>query len=140
MRLLGHPIHPMLVHVPIGLWAAGSLCDALAAFGVAAAWPLAWFAIAGGTAAALVTMTAGLVDYADLRENAVPTALRHMALMGLAWLLYAAAFLLRSDRFSPAAEPSLTAMILGWAGFAALAAGAWHGGQLVYRFGAGVDR
>ena len=139
MRIFGHPIHPMLVHFPIALWTVGSVCDALAALGIAAAWPLAWLAIAGGTTVALVTMTAGLIDYADLAERAIPTALRHMALMGLAWLLYAAAFLLRSKGLAPVAEPSLPAMLAGWAGFAALVAGAWQGGQLVYRFAAGVD-
>ena len=140
MRLFGHPIHPMLVHFPIALWTVGSLCDSLAVIGIAGAWPIAWLAIGGGTVVALLTMTAGLIDYAGLQECAVPVAQRHLALMGVAWVLYAAAFVLRSQGLSLVAEPTMDAMIAGWLGFVVLIVGAWQGGQLVYRFGAGVDR
>jgi uncharacterized membrane protein len=140
MRLFGHPIHPMLVHFPIALWTVASFCDALAAIGIARAWPVAWLAVGAGTAVALLTMTAGLIDYAELEERAVGVAQRHLALMGTAWLLYAAAFVLRSNGLAPVAEPAMPAMIASWIGFVVLIAGAWQGGQLVYRLGAGIDR
>jgi uncharacterized membrane protein len=140
MRLFGHPLHPMLVHFPIALWAVGSACDVLTLAHVPDAARIAWLSIGAGTAAALLTMTAGMVDYAALDESALPTAHRHMALMGTAWLLYAVAFVFASDGLAPAVEPGWPSIAAALAGFAMLIAGAWQGGQLVYRLGAGVDR
>lgn len=140
MRLFGHPLHPMLVHFPIALWTVGSLADALKLGGVEGARSIAWLAIGAGDAVALLTMTAGLLDYAELDAAILPVAQRHMGLMGLAWLLYAAAFVWRSDGLAPGMAPILGPALCGFAGFVVLIAGAWHGGQLVYRFGAGVAR
>lgn len=130
----------MLVHFPIALWAAGSLADALTLGGIEGARSIAWLAIGGGGAVALVTMTAGLLDYAELDDELLPVAQRHMALMGLAWLLYAVAFVWRSHGLAPGTGSILGPALCGFAGFVALIAGAWQGGQLVYRFGAGVAR
>ncbi len=82
MRLFGHPLHPMLVHLPIALWVLATACDGLTLVGVVQAWPLAWLCLAVGLVAALPAMAAGLADYAGLAESAVPTANRHMTLMG----------------------------------------------------------
>jgi uncharacterized membrane protein len=138
MRAFGHPLHPMLVHFPIAFWSAGSFCDVLTLAGVAAARPIAWLAIGAGDAVAILTMTAGLIDYAALEERLVPRALRHMAWMAAAWLLYLIAFLWRSDGLAVGGGPILLPALAGFAGFAALLDGAWRGGDLVYRHGAGV--
>lgn len=138
MRPFGHPLHPMLVHFPIAFWTAGSFCDVLTLVGVVAARSVAWLAIGAGTAVAVVTMMAGLIDYAALEERNVPRALRHMAWMAAAWLLYVIAFLWRSNGFAAGAGPILWPALTGFAGFAALLGGAWQGGDLVYRHGAGV--
>jgi len=140
MRLFGHPLHPMLVHFPLAFWAAGSLCDALTLGGIDGARWLGWLAIGAGDAFALLTMAAGLIDYAALPEDSLPTAIRHMALMGSAWLLYGIAFLWRSEGLAPGNAPILWPALCGFLGFAVLIAGAWQGGQLVYRFGAGAIR
>lgn len=139
MRLFGHPLHPMLVHFPIALWAVGSACDVLTLFDVSDAARIAWLSIGAGTVAAPVTMAAGMIDYAALDEAALLTAHRHMALMGTAWLLYAVAFVFASRGFGPALEPGWPSIAAALTGLAALIAGAWQGGQLVYRLGAGVD-
>lgn len=130
----------MLVHFPIALWTIGSLADALTLGGVGGARSIAWLALGGGDAVALATMTAGLLDYADIDDSILPVAQRHMALMGLAWSLYAAAFVWRSHGLAPGTGPIIGPAVCGFAGFGALIAGAWQGGQLVYRLGAGVAR
>ena len=139
MRLFGHPVHPMLVHLPIGLWSVGTACDGLTLFGIAEAWPIGWLCLGVGLAAAVPTMIAGLLDFGALEEIAVPVAMRHMALMSMAWLTYLAAFVMRSDGFAVQAAPDLISMAIGLAGFGLLAPGAWHGGQLVYGLGVGID-
>jgi uncharacterized membrane protein len=140
MRLFGHPLHPMLVHFPIALWAVGSTCDLLTLAHVPEAARLAWLSIGAATVAALPTMAAGMIDYAALDDPALPAAHRHMALMGTAWLLYAAGFVFASRGLAPAPEPGGWSIAAALAGLAVLIAGAWQGGQLVYRLGAGVDR
>ncbi|WP_136163818.1 DUF2231 domain-containing protein [Sphingomonas flavalba] len=139
MRLFGHPIHPMLVHFPVALWALATAGDALTLAGVAAAWPLAWLCTAAGVALAIPAMAAGLVDFAALAEEAVPVALRHMTLIGGAFTAYATSLVLRSDGLAALPSPALSAMAAGLAGLLLLTAGAWQGGQLVYRFGAGTS-
>lgn len=139
MRLFGHPVHPMLVHLPIALWSLGTLCDGLTLVGIDAAWPIGWLCLASGSVMALPAMVAGLIDYGALKETAVPTATRHMTLMSLAWLAYLGSLILRSDGLAARAVPDRPAMALGLLGFGLLAVGAWHGGHLVYRLGAGVE-
>lgn len=140
MRLFGHPLHPMLVHVPLALWVVGSACDALTLLGVTQAWPLAWLCIAVGLAAALPAMAAGLADFATVTDEAVAIATRHMALMASAWTAYLAALLMRSDGFAALPDPSYGAIAASFVGLLLLVAGAAHGGQLVYRLGVGVHR
>ena len=140
VRLFGHPIHPMLVHLPVALWTLAAACDGLALAGVDQAWAMAWWCLAVGLGAALPAMAAGLADFRLLAEPAVSTALRHMMLMGSAWTVELIALLARSQGLGPSASPSPLPVALSVAGFLLMAAGAWHGGQLVYRFGAGVER
>jgi uncharacterized membrane protein len=140
MRLFGHPVHPMLVHLPIALWVLATACDGLTLAGVGQAWPLAWLCLATGLAAALPAMAAGLADFAGLEDSAAPTATRHMTLMGLAWSAYLAALILRSDGLAVREAPVPLAMAAGLAGFVALIAGAIQGGRLVYTLGVGVRK
>ena len=124
----------------IALWTVGSLCDALTLSGVEPARQLAWLAIGAGDAVALLTMTAGLIDYAAIEDAVVGPALRHIGLVGTAWALYTIAFVWRSDGLAPSHAATMGPAICGFIGFAALIAGAWAGGQLVSRFGVGVAR
>lgn len=129
----------MLVHLPIGLWSVGTACDGLTLSGIVGAWPIGWLCLGVGLAAAVPTMIAGLIDFGALEETAVPVAMRHMALMGMAWVTYLTAFIVRSDGLAVQAAPDLIAMAISLVGFGLLTAGAWHGGQLVYGLGVGVD-
>ena len=140
MRLFGHPLHPMLVHFPITLWVVGSACEALTLIPVAGAARIAWLSIGAGDVVALLTMAAGMIDYVMLDEAALPVAHRHMTLMGTAWFAYATAFVLGSQGLASVDPPGWSAIAASMFGLAVLITGAWQGGQLVYRFGAGVDR
>jgi uncharacterized membrane protein len=80
-----------------------------------------------------------MVDLAKLDQRLVPYAVRHMTVVGLAWLGYAVALYLRRDSLageSALAAPTVTISLLS---AALLALGGWLGGRLVYTFGAGVD-
>ncbi len=140
MRLFGHPLHPMLVHLPVALWTLASACDGLMLLGFDPAWPFGWWCLVVGLGAAVPAMAAGLADFVRLPEPAVTTALRHMSLMGAAWTMELIALLTRSGGFVVTPQSSGISMAAALAGFLLMTVGAWHGGQLVYRFGAGVTR
>lgn len=137
MRVLGHPLHPMLVHFPIAFWTAGSACDGLALLGVRGAWPLAWIAIAIGVAAALPAAVAGLLDIASLDDKAARVASLHVLLMVSALTAYFGALLTRSHGWGPVPEPGMVPVLLSGLGFLLLAGGGHLGASLVYRHGAG---
>jgi uncharacterized membrane protein len=136
-----HPIHPALVHFPLGLLLTATIVDVAHWVGL---WPQPQFAVwlmATGVIAALPTMAAGLYDFGKLDEAVVPHALRHMSAMALAWLGYAVALYLRRDGLTAAAEPSATSLAMSVASALVLGLGGWLGGELVYRYGAGrIDR
>jgi uncharacterized membrane protein len=132
-----HPVHPALVHFPLGLLLTATLADLA---WLAAAWPEPQFAallIALGLAAALPAMAAGLWDFRRLDETQVPHALRHMGAVAAAWLGYGVALYLRRDTLVDGTEPALASIAVGCASAAVLGFGGWLGGELVYRYGAG---
>jgi uncharacterized membrane protein len=135
--MFAHPIHPAVVHFPLGLLLSASAADLLQLAGIWSNPQFAALLIAAGLLGGLVAMAAGLYDFARLDETIVPHALRHMATVGLAWLGYAVALYLRRAALTGAAEPSGASIAVCLASGAVLALGGWLGGELVYRYGAG---
>jgi len=137
--VLGHPLHPALVHFPIALLLSATVADL--------AWMAGYFRdphfaavlMASGLVMGLVAMGAGLIDFAKLDEAVVPHALRHMAAVGMAWLGYGVALYLRRDVLFGAATIEPISLALSAASAFVLALGGWLGGRLVYTFGAGVN-
>ncbi|MDA7947194.1 MAG: DUF2231 domain-containing protein [Hyphomicrobiaceae bacterium] len=138
MRLLGHPLHPLLVHFPIAFWVAGTACDVLALLGLEDAWHYGNLLLIAGTICAIPAMIAGFVDLAQQRPAAVSTANRHALLMGASWTVYLAAVIVRNDQWLPKQDPDLFSLCLSITGLAIMALGGWYGAQLVYHHGAGV--
>lgn len=132
-----HPIHPALVHFPLGLLLSATAVDLAEVTGLWSEPRFAALLMAAGLAAALPTMAAGLWDFGRLSESQVPVAQRHMAAMALAWTGYAAALYLRRESLTGPVEPSMASVALSLAAGAVLGFGSWLGGELVYRYGAG---
>jgi uncharacterized membrane protein len=141
MRLAGHPLHPMLVHFPIAFWTSAFGADLGGLFfnGLPLA-VLAFGASALGCLLGLVAMIAGILDFAALPNDspARDTAVTHMLLMCVAWLLFLVGLALRG--YPPAEPAPLGALIVTALGFGVMAAGGWLGGRLVYEFGVGRRR
>jgi uncharacterized membrane protein len=72
-RIAGHPVHPVLVGIPIGLCTFSLFADIirLTGLGKLVWFDLALYAIAGGIVAALVAAIPGLVDYLTVTDSRV---------------------------------------------------------------------
>jgi uncharacterized membrane protein len=69
--LPGHPLHPPLTHITIGLYTGATAFGVLSALGVseenlATAW---WLALVGGLIATVPTALAGLLDWIGITRG-----------------------------------------------------------------------
>jgi len=129
---LGHPLHPILTDVPIGVWTSSVLLDWTGGKESQSASDrliLIGLLAAGGTAAS------GWSDWADAeRENA---GVRRSGLVHAAANATAVALMLGSYSARRRGARG-RGRLLSLAGSAALGAGGWLGGHLTYTLGAGV--
>src|SRR5262245_44698484 len=89
---LGYPVHPALVHFPIGLFVLSLVLDVLSrVFSDGSLRRGSDYAMAGGIIMALVAAVPGLVDYADIRADhpAKKVATTHLLLNIAAVVLFA---------------------------------------------------
>lgn len=124
-------IHPMLIGIPLGLWAFSLFCDLLYLGGAEAAiWsPLALYAMVGGFVSALTAVgLAGFVDLRALADREVKSlGVTHLNLALIVVALYAVNIWLRfTDPASMAIGVALSAIGLGM-----LAVSSWLGGERV---------
>ena len=139
MRLLGHPVHPMLVHFPIVFWSCALAADIASLFMRAPlATGLAFGALALGCISGLLAMAAGIIDFLGVpRESpARDVSVSHLMAMCSAWLIFLVALALHG--YPPKTPVSLAALIASAAGFLAMAYGGWLGGRLVYQYRVGT--
>jgi len=136
--VLGHPVHPAIVHFPIALLLSATVADLAWVAGITADTHIAAVLMAAGLGGGLLAMGAGFVDFMRLDEAIIPHATRHMMVAGFAWLGYAIAFYLRRDALWGTAAIEMPTIATSVASSLLLALGGWLGGRLVYNFGAGV--
>lgn len=140
VKLLGHPVHPMLVVFPVALLSVGVLFDAL--YLLSGSGELARFAfwsIGIGLATGLAAAIFGLVDWMAIRSGsrAKRVGAWHGIGNGVVVLLFGISWLLRLGNLEYAPNP--LPFLLGLAGAAIAVVTAWLGGELVYRLRIGVD-
>lgn len=129
-----HPIHPMLVPIPIGLWLFSLVCDLVHRFGGGPNWEIvAWYTMIGGIVGALAAALPGLVDLLSLPDHVRPTGIKHMALNLLIVALFAINAYIRRDGVTDGA------IVLSVVAVALLGVSGWLGGKMVYERGVAVD-
>ncbi len=130
---LGHPLHPVVVGVPIGAWVVAGWYDARSAVtGDAQDEHTADAALRVGIVGAVGAAATGLVQYIDThgavrRETAV-----HAALNNLALGLFVSSAVLRRRGRRPLARR------LSAAGLGVVGVSGFLGGDIAYRHGVGV--
>lgn len=136
-RIAKHPIHPMLVPIPIGCWILSLVCDLAFVLGAGAThWAtVSFWAMLFGIAGAIIAAVPGVVDMLSLGGTPKKLALAHMALNITVVLLYAMNFGMRLNGAAIAGMP------LGFSlgGVALLAVSGWLGGHMVFVHKVGVD-
>jgi uncharacterized membrane protein len=138
-KLLGHPIHPMLIPFPLGLLGMAVIFDLLAVvagqtFLGQASHPM----IAAGIITGLLAAIFGAIDWAAIPDGtrAKGIATTHGLGNVIIVVLFAIAWWLRRD--TPGA-PSGLPLALEVIGLLAALVTGWLGGELVDRLGVGVD-
>lgn len=140
VKVLGHPIHPILIVFPLGLLATGVVFDVLrglvgnAEFSVVSFWM-----IAAGVVGGLIAALFGLLDWLHIPggTRAKSIGLMHGGGNVIVVALFLLALLLRRDE--PGYTAETTPFILELLGAALAVVTGWLGGELVDRLGIGVD-
>ena len=133
----GHPIHPMLVPIPIGLFLFSYIADLAVRFNWSGgAWPdVAFYCMGAGIIGALAAALFGLIDLLSLEEPRVKRiGIAHMLINLSVVVLYVVNFLLR---WQPGASPG-TPFLLSTICILALLVSGWLGGHMVYIHGVAV--
>jgi uncharacterized membrane protein len=139
-KILGHPIHPMLVVLPLGLFVGAVVFDAVYLWrGTPELATVGFWNIAGGIVGGLLAAVFGLIDWLAIPAGtrAKRIGLFHAISNVLAIVFFALVFWVRYNSSQVAPTTALfgievIALLLG-------AVGGWLGGELVDRLGVGVD-
>ncbi len=123
---LGHPLHPVLVQVPVGAWMSASALDLLVPRADAAARRL----VAAGLVASAPAIVAGAVDWSEQHEQQMRVGVVHALANSLAAALYGASLFARTPRAGRG---------LRLAGLAAAGLGGVLGGHISFRLAGGAN-
>lgn len=133
-----HPIHPILVTIPIGLWIFALVGDLIFTFGGGnPVWKdVATYSICGGIVGALLAAVPGLIDLLSLTDPRVKKiAVWHMVINLVVVGLFAYNWWIRHDALPEAKPP----VVLSALGVVLLLISGWLGGEMVYVHGVAVE-
>ncbi len=143
IAIAGHPIHPMLVPIPIGLLVGSVAADlGYILTGRDATWAdIAFWTLAGGLVSAVPAAAAGFGEYLLLARHtdARELATWHLFLNAGALALFVISLLLRLDEVTLAGDRFGAAFAISAVAVTVLAISGWIGGELIYRKHLGVD-
>ncbi|MFL5577432.1 MAG: DUF2231 domain-containing protein [Gemmatimonadaceae bacterium] len=138
-KLLGHPIHQMLIVFPLGLLATAVVFDIVRLVTRNVGWStVSFYMIGAGIIMGLVAAVFGFIDWLAVPANTRAKRVGRLHGLGnvVVVALFAASWYLR--RGAPG-SPSTLALVLSFAGGLLALVTAWLGGELVDRLGVGVD-
>ncbi|MFJ7151500.1 Rieske 2Fe-2S domain-containing protein [Streptomyces sp. NPDC100445] len=127
-RWLGHPVHPLMVQVPIGTWLSAAVLDLRPGRSPGAA-----LLIGVGMAAAAPAALAGAVDWAELHPEQQRVGLVHALANTAALGLYGVSLVRRAQ------GRGVVGRAYGFAGLTAVGLGGALGGHLAYRQASGAN-
>jgi len=126
---LGHPLHPVLVQLPVGAFVSAALLDLLPGHRRAATT-----LIAAGLAGAPPAAAAGWLDWSEMTKDRRRVGLVHATANVVALGLYAGSLTARLRGRTARGKA------LGFAGLSVAGLGAYLGGHLAYAQGGGTNQ
>jgi uncharacterized membrane protein len=142
-KILGHPIHQMLIPFPFGLLATAVIFDIISLFmdapdNRALMATIAHYMIAAGIIGGFLAAPFGWIDWFAIPQGtrAKSVGLMHGVGNVIVLLLFIVSWWLRRD---DPARPETLALVLSFAGFALAGITGWLGGELVDRLAIGID-
>ena len=124
---IGHPVHPLLVTIPIGAWTSSLIFDMTGQEDAADAL------VGIGVLGAIPTAVAGVSDWRHTSGAERRVGLVHAISNNVAASAYATSW------FARRAGRRKTGLVLSLVGASAISVGGWLGGHLSYALGVGVD-
>ena len=141
-KILGHPIHQMLIPFPFGLLGTAAIFDLVyLLWGNPTMATVSYWMIAAGIIGGLVAAPFGLIDWMAIPQGTRARSVGAVHGLGnvLVLLLFAGSWWLRRDAAPTPYAPGTFALLLSFAGFALAGVTGWLGGELVDRLSVGVD-
>ena len=138
----GHPIHPMIIPFPIGLWVFSLIADVIYLWRGNPVWRdwIAFYALLAGIIGAALAAVFGIIDWLSIKDREVKKVANwHARLNILALLLFAASWYLRTDKGLEMTGSYKIPMGLSGVGLIAIVISGWLGGELVFKHGVGVN-
>jgi uncharacterized membrane protein len=143
-KWLGHPLHPALVHVPLGLWLLAAAFDVFAFFGIGAPVlaRLSFYCVIGGLLGAFAAVPTGVADWAPIKKDrpAWKLGFCHMILNLGAIFIWAANFGLRLNALDRQAGITAPILISSLVAAGLLLVSGYVGSLMVFDQGTGVGR
>ena len=143
-KWLGHPLHPILVHVPTALWPAALIFDILSRLGVGgnAMVRTSTYAILVGLVIAVAAVPPGIADWSGIKRDrpAWKIGLVHMILNIGVIILWTVNLILRWGSVADAEAVGTIPLLLSAAATLVLLVSGYLGGRLVYDYGISVAR
>jgi uncharacterized membrane protein len=136
MNLFGHPVHPMLIPLPIGAFAFGFISLLLYVFGRDGFWfdGAYWLTLAG-VLSALVAAIAGFADWLGIPNDSrnKNIGLWHMVLNLTLVAVFFGSWLMMGGFGGPASAPDTSIpLVMQFVGMLMLLASGWLGGEMVF--------
>lgn len=140
VKVLGHPVHQMLIPIPAGLFIVGAILDVVQQFAETAWIPtVTYWNLMIGIGTALLAAIFGAADWAGIPSGTRAKRIGAAHGIGnvLAVVVFGVAVAMRHDNVNH--EAGSIALTLEIIAFLMLGVTAWLGGELVDRLGVGVD-
>jgi uncharacterized membrane protein/nitrite reductase/ring-hydroxylating ferredoxin subunit len=139
-QIKSHPIHPILVAFPIGLFITSFLFDLVGTYsGHPSLWSAGWYCVAAGLCASVLAAIAGAVDLFSVvppNSSGRSRGYKHAVLNLVMVAIFIAVVV---HRGGPRVAPDGMSLVLSAIGIVVLLTSGWLGGTLVYRNQIAVD-
>lgn len=139
----GHPIHPMIIPFPIGLWVFSLIADLIYLWRGNPVWRdwIAFYALLAGIIGAALAAIFGIIDWLSIRDRETKkVADWHARLNVIALLIFIASFYLRTAGGLRLLGGSYTIpLLLSVLGVILITISGYLGGELVFKYGVAVN-